>query len=53
MVRFGKSNCPIPLAPTVVRGTVGSDEGILPQVKWHPTRKDNKIYDNLRSCGGG
>jgi hypothetical protein len=29
--QFNKSKCPILLGPIIIKGTVGSDEGVLPQ----------------------
>jgi hypothetical protein len=53
MVQFGKLDYPVPSAPAVVKGTIGSIEGVLLPVKWHLTRKESKIHDNSRSCGSG
>jgi hypothetical protein len=53
MVHFGKSDYLVSSASAAVRGTVGFSEGILFLVKWHLTRKENKIHRNSRSCGGG
>jgi hypothetical protein len=53
MVWFGKTDCSVPLALAAVRGTVGSGEDVLLPVKWCLTRKENKIHDNSRTCGGG
>jgi hypothetical protein len=38
---------------TAVRDTVGIGEGVLFPVKWCLTKKENKIRDTSRSCGGG
>jgi hypothetical protein len=38
---------------TGLSGFVDSDEGVLLLVKWRLTKKENKIHDNSRSCGGG
>jgi hypothetical protein len=53
MVQFGKPDCPVSSALAAVKGTVGSGEGVLFPVKWHLTRKEDKIHDNSRSCGTG
>jgi hypothetical protein len=53
MVWFGKPDCPVSSALATVRGTVDSDEGVLLPVKWHLTRKENKIHDNSRSYDSG
>jgi hypothetical protein len=50
-VRFGKSDGPISSVLTTVRGTVGSNEGILLLTNWHLTTGRDKIHNN--SCGGG
>jgi hypothetical protein len=52
-VRFGKPGGMVSLAPTAVKGTVGSNEDVLFLAKWHQTRERDKIHDNSRSCGGG
>jgi hypothetical protein len=53
MVWFGKSDCPVSSAPTVVRDTVGSGEGVLLLVKWCLTKGRDEIHDNFGGCGGG
>jgi hypothetical protein len=35
MLAFDKSKCSISSGPTLVRGTVDFNEGIIPQAKWH------------------
>jgi hypothetical protein len=39
-------------ALTAIRGTVGSDEGILLLAKWCLTKGRDKIHNNSKSCGG-
>jgi hypothetical protein len=67
-IRFGKLDGPVSSAPTAIKGTIGSSEGILllakwrltrgagqdPRLpaKWRLTRGRDKIHDNSRSCGG-
>jgi hypothetical protein len=53
MVRFGKLDCPVSLAPAAVKGTIGFGEGVLFLAMWRLTKGKNKIHDNSRSCGGG
>jgi hypothetical protein len=52
-VRFGKLDDLVSSGPTVVKGTVGSDEGVLLPAKWCLTRGRDKMHDNSRSYGGG
>jgi hypothetical protein len=52
-IRFDKLNDPILSAPTAVRSTAGSDEGVLFPAKWHLTKVGDMVHDNSGSCGNG
>jgi hypothetical protein len=41
------------IGQTGLSGFVSSGENILFPVKWHLTRKKNKIHNNFGGCGGG
>jgi hypothetical protein len=49
IVRSDKPDNPISSIPVVVRGTIGSVEGVLLPAKWCMTSGRDKIHD---SCGG-
>jgi hypothetical protein len=52
-VRFDKPDGPVSSAPTAVRGTVGSDEGVIFLAEWCLTRGKKMNHDNFGGCSGG